>query len=110
MFKRLKHIYSALPAAEQKSLLDFAEFLLSRVEQHSPPLEINLIARPPTESVVAAIKRLSQTYPMLDKGQLFHETSALMTQHLMQGRPAAEVIDELETLFMKHYNRFLKGN
>lgn len=110
MFKRLKRIFSELPEADQKSLVDFGEFLLSRVDRNPPSLEINLIPRPETESVVAAIKRLTQTYPMLDKGQLFNETSSLMTQHIMQGRAASDVIDELETLFTKHYNRFLENS
>jgi hypothetical protein len=30
-------------------------------------------------------------------------TSDLVTQHVVQGREAAEVIDELETLFADHY-------
>ncbi len=108
MFKRLKHIFSELPEAEQKSLVDFGEFLLSRVDRNPPSLEINLIPRPETESVIAAIKRLTQSYPMLERGQLFNETSSLMTQHVMQGRAASEVIDELEALFVKHYHRFLE--
>jgi hypothetical protein len=110
MLKRLKHIFSELPEAEQKNLLDFAEFLLSRVETIAPPLEINLIPRPTQETVVAAIKRLTQTYPMLDRGQLFNETSTLMTQHIMQGRIASEVIDNLEAVFIKHYQRVIQTN
>jgi hypothetical protein len=42
---------------------------------------------------------------MLDKSDLLHEASELMTTHLMQGRPAAEVIDELEVVFRRHYER-----
>jgi hypothetical protein len=108
MFKRLKKIFSELPDADQKSLVDFGEFLLSRVDRNPPSLEINIIPRPETESVIAAIKRLTQSYPMLERGQLFNETSHLMTQHVMQGRSAPEVIDELEALFTKHYHRFLE--
>jgi len=107
MFKRLKHIFSELPEADQKSLVDFGEFLLSRVDRNPPSLEINLIPRPETESVVSAIKRLTQSYPMLDRGKLFNETSSLMTQHVMQGRATSDVIDDLETLFTKHYHQFL---
>lgn len=108
MFKRLKQIYGELPDSEQKTLLDFAEFLLSRVDKNPPLLELNPLPRPETETVVAAIKRLTQTYPMLDRGQLFNETSSLMTQHIMQGRAAVEIIDELEILFQNHYKRFLE--
>jgi hypothetical protein len=51
------------------------------------------------------MKRLSATYHMLDKSKLLNETSALMAQHVMQGRPAHEVIDELEVVFELHYRR-----
>ena len=40
---------------------------------------------------------------MLDKSLLLNETSALMTQHVMQGKDAVEVIDELELLFRRVY-------
>jgi hypothetical protein len=43
--------------------------------------------RPSQESVVAAIKRLSKTYEMLDRGPMLNETSALMSAHVLQGRP-----------------------
>jgi hypothetical protein len=36
---------------------------------------------------------------------MLNETSGLMTEHLMQGRPAPEVIDELEALFRRHYQQ-----
>jgi hypothetical protein len=63
------------------------------------------IPRPHSETVVAAMRRLSQTFHMLDTSALLHEASDLMTAHLMQGRPAAEVIDELEAVFRRHYER-----
>ncbi|MEY3219413.1 MAG: hypothetical protein RIT27_770 [Pseudomonadota bacterium] len=110
MLKRLKKVFSALPATEQQSVLDFAEFLHSRLENKPPLLEINLIPRPDNESVIAAIKRLTRSYPMLDRGQLFNETSHLMTQHIMQGRETSLVIDDLERLFDQHYQRFLNND
>ena len=66
------------------------------------------IARPEGEKVVAAVKRLSKTYYMLDKKQMLGATSDLVTQHLLQGRDAVDVIDELESLFAQHYRK-LKG-
>lgn len=100
----LLRAYRSLDDESRKSLLDYAEFLESRqpekVDVPSEPLDI---PRPESESVVKAIKRLSQTYPMIDKGQLFNETSMLMSQHIMQGREAVEVIDELEVIFRQHY-------
>jgi hypothetical protein len=68
-------------------------------------LEPKAIPRPAEENVVAALKRLRETYHMLDHSKMLHEASALMAQHMMQGRPAPEVIDELEEIFQQHYSR-----
>ena len=108
--QRLLRLFKQLGAAEQRSLLDFAEFLAIReAPQATRPLAAEPrpanIPRPPIESVVAAIRRLSKTFPMLDREALLHETSALMTAHVMQGRPAADVIDELEAVFRRHYRQ-----
>jgi len=105
--KRLLELFKKLPEAEQKSLLDFAEFLAERtpaVESKVPqePLDI---PRPAEENVVAAMKRLRETYPMIDHSKLLHEASGLMAEHMMQGRPAPEVIDELEAMFLRHYEK-----
>ena len=67
-----------------------------------------ILSRPEEESVIAAVRRLSQTYHMLDKGQMLHETSSLVTAHVVQGRPAPEVIDELQTLFESRYHEHLE--
>jgi hypothetical protein len=101
---RLTQLFNRLPTAERETLLAFAEFLVTR---SAVPLDITPrpMERPAQESVVAAIKRLSAGYPMLDRSKMLHETSGLMTEHLMQGRPAAEVIDELEALFQRHYQK-----
>ncbi len=56
--------------------------------------------------MVGAIRRLAESYPMLDRGALLHETSALVSAHVLQGRPAGSVIDELEALFHDHYRRY----
>lgn len=107
--KRLARIYAELAEAERKSLLDFAEFLASRSEPVAPDsLELKPIPRPADESVVAALKRLRETYHMLDHSKMLNEASALMAQHLMQGRPAAEVIDELEEIFQRDFDKFLE--
>ncbi|MCK5386268.1 MAG: hypothetical protein KAJ39_03720, partial [Gammaproteobacteria bacterium] len=47
--------------------------------------------------------RLSATYPMINKDKLLDETSSLVSQNMLQGRDAVEVIDELEIVFKKHY-------
>jgi hypothetical protein len=107
----LKH-FKSLAAAERETLLAFAEFLLTRSTeaQASKPIpEPEDIPRPQKETVVAAIKRLSATYPMLDKPELLNETSVLMTQHVMQGRDIVQVIDELEALFRRFYEELVNA-
>lgn len=106
--RRLLRLFRALPPAQRASLLDYADFLAARAEPQGDarasqaPLEI---PRPAEENVVKAIKRLRSTYPMLDSNKLLHETSSLMAQHVVHKRPSGEVIDELEALFRRHYDR-----
>jgi hypothetical protein len=113
---RLLELFAALAPGERDNLLAFAEFLQTRAPSVSSigtiavpprkkverptPLDI---PRPEKEAVVAALKRLTTTYPMLDKSKLLTDTSGLVTQHIMQGRPHVEVIDELEAIFIRHY-------
>lgn len=103
---RLVEIYEGLPAEAREILLAFAAFL---VERHPPatarPAEPQDIPRPECESVIKAIRRLSATYPMLDSSAMLNETSLLMSQHIIQGRAAEEIIDELEDLFRGAYDR-----
>ena len=86
-------------------MLAFAEFLQSRTRPETPeqlatPLPI---PRPPQETVISAIKRLTKTYPMLDIVRLLNEVSVLMSQHVLQGQAENQVVDELEQLFLRHY-------
>lgn len=107
--KKLTQLFNELPSAEQKTLLAFAEFLHSRCEKVLPsPATKQDIPRPAQESVIAAIKRLSKTYPMLEKSDMLSETSDLVSQHIMQGRAAVTVIDELEIVFQRHYEVYCK--
>lgn len=107
--QHLLNLFRKLNDADRQGLLSYAEFLAQRapdgaVEQ-PPEAQPQEIPRPASESVIAAIRRLSASFPMLDKDALLHETSSLMTAHVMQGRPAVEVIDELEVVFRRHYER-----
>jgi hypothetical protein len=112
--RRLLKLFKALGQADQASLLAFAEFLEQRgnsaenPDDPEPLEEPLLIPRPEEESVIGAIKRLSSSYHMLDKSVMLNETSSLMTAHLMHGRPAPDVIDELEQLFSKQYGEYRK--
>lgn len=107
--RRLLRIYKGLGEQDRTSLLAFAEFLEQRSSDTGDEVETNLspepipIPRPEEESVVAAIKRLSSSYHMLDRSTLLTQTSSLMTAHLIHGRSAIDVIDELEELFAKQY-------
>ena len=108
--RRLLRLFRALPENRQASLLDFAEFLLQKALPDTPelpdrPLDI---PRPEKESVVKAIKRLRETYPMVDRAKILNETSACMTAHLIHGKPAHQVIDELEALFLRHFEESSK--
>ena len=105
--KKLLRLFDDIGVNEQNTLLAFAEFLHSRVcEARKVPNTPQAIPRPPTESVVGAIKRLTATYPMLDQARLLNETSALMTSHLMEGRLAKDVVDDLEGLFARHFEQW----
>jgi hypothetical protein len=118
--QRLLGLYKALDPEGRRALISFAEFLVERGLQalaadaggpsDSEAPRPKAIPRPDTETVIAAIRRLTATYPMLERDRLLHETSELMTGHVMQGRPATEVIDELEIVFRRHYERVNSGD
>jgi len=107
--QRLLKLFRQLSAAGQRGLIDYAEFLVQRGSESSTEPAVNEepaeIPRPQSETVVAAMRRLAKTFHMLDKDELLHEASDLMSAHIMRGRPAAEVIDELEIVFRRHYER-----
>ena len=110
--RKLIKLFKALDGSKQETLLSFAEFLLSQAVNQSDleqgdkkqietkPLDI---ARPEKESVIKAIKRLSENYPMVDKDNILHPISDLMTAHMLQGKEAEKVIDEFEAVFLKEY-------
>lgn len=102
---KLVAIAGRLSKTEQQQLLEYAEFLESRSEHvkqiaNAEPVHI---PRPESETVIAAMRRLSDTYPMLNKDKLLHEAAGLMSEHVMQGREPESVIDDLELLFERHY-------
>ncbi len=109
---RLVTYYLAIPAAQRQSLLDYAAYLADKAGQALPAVAMTPVAipRPAQESVVSAIRRLSMTYPMLEKKALLHEASALMAEHVLHGRVATDVIDELEELFKQRYERHCTGD
>ena len=106
-----------LSEADQLSLLAFAEFLLSRsspgalLASKEPVVipEPEEIERPPGESVVAALKRLSKTYPMLDKTKTL-AASYLVAANIMQGADPVEAIDQLESIFRSLHEKLKAGD
>jgi hypothetical protein len=108
--RRLTRVFRSLNSEDRHSLLRFAEFLAStesdaEVEDQGP-IEPDHQPRPAKESVVGAIKRLSHTYHMLDRGAMLNDTSTLMAAHVLNGRPAKDVIDDLEALFSRAYAEY----
>ena len=123
--KALLDTLEKLTSTDQSAVAGFAEFLLSRASGVSvpsqaitmpvadtPPEEIpepEHIPAPENERVIAALKRLTKTYPMLSKTRTLEMTSDLVTQHIMQRREASEVIAELERVFQKEYEALKQG-
>ena len=115
--KQIIELLNEMDEQASLSLLDYAEFLLTKSsrrivvgdqekEQKLTPLESS---RTENESVMSAIKRLRASFFMINTDSMLNETSSLMTQHILQGRDAAEVIDELEVLFDKQYQDYLQS-
>lgn len=111
--RELLDSYKQLSKADQGSVRAFAQFLNSRSTSESAETvfvlaEPVMIARPAKESVVAAMRRLSESYAMIDKALLLDQASSLMSSHILQGKSAKDVIDELETLFADTYQSMLE--
>lgn len=100
-------LYRSLSTERRQGLLDYAHYLEGCEPVKDRVRERVEIPRPEEESVVAAIRRLTASYPMLERTTLLDQTTGLMAQHLMHGRDAVEVIDQLEELFKERYGKFL---
>lgn len=115
----LLDLFNTLSEQDAHTLLRFAEFLagqeVSSLPMAAPPdtassLDMpkpEKIARPAEERVVDALKRLSATYPMLEKKTLLNKASELVAQHVMFGKPAKLIIDEIEAIFAEAYDKFV---
>jgi hypothetical protein len=119
--QQLSRIFRQLDAADRATLLAFGEFLAQRADAAvaPPPAPAGAksaaipapepIGRPDSETVVGALKRLSRTYPMLDKSLMLSATSDLMARHILQGTDASGAIDALEEIFREHYRQLSQG-
>jgi len=102
--KKLLNAYRQLTDTDKQTLEKFADFLANNSEAELQPLAEPVLQEAKSgETVVGALKRLSASYPMLDKSIMLNKTSALMAQHVLQGRAKEEVIPELEVVFVEQY-------
>jgi len=113
--QRLTRLMDGMSHEHKRSLIDYAEFLRQKSQQVTSDLESQeklqprAQPRPEKENIINAIKRLRTTFHMLNTDSLLDETSSLMTQHIVQGRAAVEVIDDLEILFEQHFQKYLQS-
>jgi len=115
--QQLLSLWESLSPEGKISLLDFAEYLShkysisvddaeSKTGEKKQPV---IIPRPDTENVINALKRLRTSYFMLNTDELLNEASSLMTQFMVHGRDSVSVIDDLETLFENHFQKYLES-
>lgn len=103
---QLLDLWHELDADRRTALLEFAAFLVARAEVPAPARIVTL--RPEQERVVHAVRRLNGSYPMLERAKLLQPVGDLLSQHLVDGRAAAEVIDALEALYAASYAALLE--
>jgi len=129
--KILLDYYQDLSKQDQHSLLRYAEFLatgatssqsesgefvdnsasntvVSLASTLKPIPKPEKIAAPKDEKVVQALKRMSATYPMLEKSSLLNKASELVAQHIMFAKPAVVVIKDIEAMFAMAYDKFVE--
>ena len=128
----LLDFYQDLSAQDQYSLLRYAEFLATGAIISEPvgssalPVDDNAVSAveslpsraiipkpekikaPAEERVVEALKRMSATYPMLEKNKLLNKASELVAQHIMFSKPAVIVIKDIEAMFAEAYDKFVE--
>ncbi|MEY2343116.1 hypothetical protein AB4090_13535 [Acidithiobacillus sp. IBUN Pt1247-S3] len=109
--RRLLRASRKLDDTQRDQLLTFSEFLLSRKKEaaagaSAPLLEPLQIPAREEETVVGAIKRLRESYHMLDAKIMLNDTASVMSKHAVGGLPVDAAIVELESLFLRHYERY----
>ena len=113
--QQLTQLFDGLDTQGRDSLLDYAQFLTSKLAQRDTETEQHIKhqpkhqPRPAEESVLGAVKRLRASYFMIDTDNMINDTSSLVSQFMLQGRPAEEVIDDLEKLFNDNYQKYLES-
>lgn len=119
--RKLCKFYKSLRESERETLLSFAEFLNSKQTASEVANKVEAVLHKPllsiaedNESVVKGIKRLKTSYFMIDDEDLLHQVSSLMSEHIMKGVSAQDVIPKIEAVFEQFYqdykNNFTKNN
>lgn len=113
--RELCRFYKQLDDNERETLLSFAEFLSLKKTESERVNEKKAVLHQPVfikatkdESVVKGIKRLKSSYFMVENENLLHEVSALMSEHVMKGVSAQDVIPKIEAVFDKFYQQYKK--
>lgn len=88
--KELLELFRALQPAAQLALLERAR----RLARPGSP-----VPAPDGEGVAAAVRRLVRSYPQLNRLKMLDVSSRLLEEHILHGRPAEEVIRQLEEVF-----------
>jgi hypothetical protein len=96
---RLVAVLDQLDETGRRTLVEYAEFLVSRREVQA--ITPSVAARPTGETVLQAIKRLNGGYPGLRRAALMQPVGELLSQHMVDGRAAEAVIDDLEALYAR---------
>ena len=95
----LIELAGVLGADDRRTLLEFARFLALRRPRPEAATRV-AVPRPRNETVVQAVKRLNASYPGLERKRLVTRVGVLLSSHMVDGRDAASVIDELEALYV----------
>jgi len=112
--RQLCKFYKQLNEGDRETLLSFAEFLTSKegVSGRVDSIEEVVLQQPllikamENESVVKGIKRLKSSYFMIEDENLLHQVSALMSEHIMKGVSAQDIIPQVEAVFDTFYQQY----
>lgn len=96
---RIVALLEKLDEEGSRTLFEYAEFLVSRTNPVLTSEEPT--ARPPSETVLQAVRRLNRSYPGLRRAALMQPVGELLSQHMVDARPAEDVIDALEVLYAR---------
>ncbi|MBF0383522.1 MAG: Crp/Fnr family transcriptional regulator [Magnetococcales bacterium] len=96
--------FRELNKVNKNTLIQFANFLQSQQTDEQPiskePLDL---PKPDDETAVKALKRLKQSYPMIDADMSLLDDASRLLMEKITGTPDQEVIEKLEALFLERF-------